>query len=153
LSVDRGKEEDMFKTIVLALDGSEGSRRAIPVAEDLAKRDEAHVVAVHVGARASPEAEAARADVEKLSAQGIDTEVKVTSTGRGGPAVQIADIANQEDADVIVTGTRGHGGVTGLLVGSVTQRLLHVAHRPVLAVPPVAGPPLEERGADPGRLS
>jgi nucleotide-binding universal stress UspA family protein len=150
----------MFKTIVLALDGSEGSRRAIPVAVELAKRDEARVVAVHVADRrvtqpgaagASPEAEAARADAEKLSAQGIDTEVKVSSTVAGGPAVQIADIANQEDADVIVIGTRGHGGFTGLLVGSVTQRLLHVAHRPVLAVPPVATP--QAREAATGRLS
>ena len=138
----------MFKTIVLALDGSEGSRRAIPVAMELAKRDESRVVAVHVADRAAPQpgsgggmgspaGEEVRADAEKLSAQGIDTEVKVTSTVAGGPAVQIADIANQEDADLIVVGTRGHGGVTGLVVGSVTQRLLHVAHRPVLAVPPV----------------
>ena len=133
----------MFKTIVLALDGSEGSQRAIPIATELAKRDKARVVLVHVAERVpqpgtSPPGEGAMlAELEQqLSAERIDTEVKGASIGLGGPAVPIAEIANQEDADLIVVGTRGRGAVTGVLLGSVTQRLLHIAHRPVLAVPP-----------------
>ncbi|MCE3267403.1 MAG: UspA domain protein [Solirubrobacterales bacterium] len=138
----------MFRTIVLALDGSDGSRRAIPIATELAKRDKARVVLVHVAERVpqpgttSPPGEGEMlAELEKqaqeLSEERIDTEVKSASIGFGGPAVPIAEIANQEDADLIVVGTRGHGAVAGVLVGSVTQRLLHIAHRPVLAVPPV----------------
>ena len=38
----------LFRTIVLALDGSEGSRRAAPIAMELAKRDNARLVLVHV---------------------------------------------------------------------------------------------------------
>jgi nucleotide-binding universal stress UspA family protein len=38
----------MFKTIVLAMDGSDGSRAAIPLAVELAKRDDAKVVVAHV---------------------------------------------------------------------------------------------------------
>ena len=53
------------------------------------------------------------------------------------PAQGIADIAEEVEADVIVVGTRGHWAIGGLLVGSVTQRLLHVAPCPVLSVPPV----------------
>jgi nucleotide-binding universal stress UspA family protein len=127
---------------VLALDGSEGSRRAIPIARELAKRNEARIVVAHVTERVPQPGMTSRgADVgdeleklaQELSAERIDTEVKGASIGFGGPAVPIAEIANQEDADLIVVGTRGHGAVTGVLVGSVTQRLLHIAHRPVLA--------------------
>jgi nucleotide-binding universal stress UspA family protein len=56
----------------------------------------------------------------------------------GGPAHPIAEIADEANADLIVAGTRGHSQIAGLLVGSVTQRLLHIAHRPVLVVPPGA---------------
>ncbi len=53
----------------------------------------------------------------------------------GGPAHVIAEIADHVSADLIVTGTRGHSPLSGLLLGSVTQRLLHIAKQPVLAVP------------------
>ena len=38
---------------------------------------------------------------------------------------------------MIVVGTRGHTAIGGLLLGSVTQRLLHIGTCPVLAVPAV----------------
>jgi nucleotide-binding universal stress UspA family protein len=53
----------------------------------------------------------------------------------GGPAHAIEEIAAEAGADLIVVGMRGHSALAGLLVGSVTQRLLHVARRPVLVVP------------------
>jgi nucleotide-binding universal stress UspA family protein len=56
-----------------------------------------------------------------------------TSVGAAGHV--IADLARERQADVIVVGTRGHTALGGLLLGSVTQRLLHIAPCPVLAVP------------------
>jgi nucleotide-binding universal stress UspA family protein len=58
----------------------------------------------------------------------------VTTSGTNAARV-VADIAHEDDADVIVVGTRGHSPLVGALVGSVTQRLLHIAPCPVIAVP------------------
>ena len=138
----------MFKTIVLALDGSDGSRRAVPLAIELAKRDKAKLVIAHVeedviGKGGGPiratedeiQAEIRR-QAEELAAQGVETSVEMRSVMVGGPAHVIEEIADGAGADLIVAGTRGHSPVAGLLLGSVTQRLLHIARRPVLAVPP-----------------
>lgn len=54
----------------------------------------------------------------------------------GGAAVEIATAARNEGANAIVVGTRGHTMLSGLLVGSVAMRLLHLAPCPVLVVPP-----------------
>jgi nucleotide-binding universal stress UspA family protein len=140
----------MFKTVVLALDGSEGSKRTIPLAVELARRDNAKVVVAHVeeliaGKGGGPvhageeefQAEI-RKQAEELSAEGIDTEVRMTSVMVGGPAHAIERIAAEANADLIVVGTRGHSPVAGLLLGSVTQRLLHIADCPVLVIPPAS---------------
>lgn len=66
----------------------------------------------------------------------METSVEMRSVMLGGPAHAIEDVAAEAGADLIVTGTPGHSPVAGLLLGSVTQRLLHIARRPVLAVPP-----------------
>jgi hypothetical protein len=44
----------------------------------------------------------------------------------------IADIADEEGADLIVAGTRGHGPLSGLLLGSVTYRLVQDGKRAIL---------------------
>ena len=54
-------------------------------------------------------------------------------------AHMIADVARGFGADVVVVGTRGHTAIGGLLLGSVTQRLLHIATCPVLAIPGKVG--------------
>jgi nucleotide-binding universal stress UspA family protein len=138
----------MFQTIVLALDGSESSRRATPLAVELARRDNARLVIAHVAEKVAGKGggdryvdedeikQGIRKQGDELKEQGIDASVEMANVVIGGPAHAIAEIANRAGADLIVVGTRGHSAVTGLLLGGVTQRLLHIADRPVLAVPP-----------------
>jgi nucleotide-binding universal stress UspA family protein len=140
----------MFKTIVLALDGSDGSTQATPVAVELARRDHARLLIAHVeedvvgkgGGPVLATEDEVQADIrrhaQELSTQGIETSVEIRKVMLGGPAHAIEEIADEAGADLIVVGTRGHSPVAGLLLGSITQRLLHIAGRPVLVVPPAA---------------
>jgi nucleotide-binding universal stress UspA family protein len=75
--------------------------------------------------------------VKDLAADGIEASIRMGDVMAGGSGVahSIVDIADKSNADLIVAGTRGHSLVEGLLLGSVTQRLLHIAKQPVLVVP------------------
>ncbi len=138
----------MFSKIVLALDGSEPSERAIPVLHELVDGGNARIDVVHVRqlmvGRAGGQplhadedeiTERVRARAKDLADAGFDVHVHIESTVGDGPAHLIAEIAAKVGADVILIGTRGHTPLAGLLIGSVTQRLLLIATCPVLSVP------------------
>lgn len=140
----------MFKTIVWATDGSENADRALPYAKELAEAKGAKLVIAHcrellTGRAAGVPVNAdepelvtkIRRQAAELQAVGIDVELAIVTASGAGAAHVVAEIATEADADVIVVGTRGQSALIGLLVGSVTQRLLHLAHCPVLAVPGV----------------
>ena len=73
--------------------------------------------------------------VSDISGDGVPTTLQLARASVGGAAQTIADAARDQHGDVIVVGTRGHSALGGLLIGSVTQRLLHIAPCPVLVVP------------------
>jgi nucleotide-binding universal stress UspA family protein len=81
-----------------------------------------------------------RRQVVTARSEGFDASLDLVSGIAGHTSQAIADTARMVGADVIVVGTRGLSPVAGLLLGSVTQRLLHIASCPVLAVPPTAVP-------------
>jgi nucleotide-binding universal stress UspA family protein len=141
----------MFSNIVWATDGSEHADRALDYATRLADTEHAgmhvvHIVETIVGGRVAGQNAFLNEDqigakikgqARQVSTQhGIQTTLHTTPSGTGNIADRIADIADDAGADLIVVGTRSHSTIGGLLLGSVTQRLMHVALCPVLAVPP-----------------
>jgi nucleotide-binding universal stress UspA family protein len=68
-----------------------------------------------------------------------EKDVKVEQRVLEGPPAKILDHeAEQPDVELVVVGSRGHGGVTGLLLGSVSQALSHKCPKPLVIVPRVA---------------
>lgn len=73
--------------------------------------------------------------VDALKEEGLTVSLRLVQGGAPGTAHAIADVARELDAEVIIMGTRRHSPVVGLLLGSITQRLLHIAPCPVLSIP------------------
>jgi nucleotide-binding universal stress UspA family protein len=73
--------------------------------------------------------------VQQLSEDGFRPSLRIVEHVGPQPAHDIADVAREVGADLVVMGTRGHGPIAGMLLGSVVLRLLHVAPCPVVAVP------------------
>lgn len=140
----------MFKSIVWANDGSEAAQQALPFVKELAQAGGATVTLVHVveriegsGAvglpRRADEAEVQaelRELVEALERDGVTASLEIRGDVGDRPAHEVVNVARRQDADLIVCGSRGHTAIGGLLLGSVTNRLLHIAPCPVLVVPP-----------------
>ena len=134
----------MVKTLIWATDGSDGADAALEDARRLLG-DSPRVVAVHcdqrLGGRAAGYPALAdeeelrsriRRRIEELRKNGVDCELIVRRSHRA-PADVVAAIAGEVGGDLIVCGTRGLGALSGAVLGSFTQRLLHVAPCSVLA--------------------
>jgi nucleotide-binding universal stress UspA family protein len=137
-----------MKNIILAFDGSEYSNRALQYAKTFAERFEATLWLVHIFTHTSDLL--GYEDYEKLyskrkaGGQNLldkalqelkNTRLDVKEELQEGPEVEsILNIAKRCQADLIVMGTRGHGTLTGLLVGSVSRKVIHHASCPVMVV-------------------
>lgn len=139
-------------TIVVGVDGSEGSRLALRWACDEAARIEGStVVAVAtwtypvVAASpwmggydvpmdlTEPTAQALQEAVDEVVAGGFPAERIATKVVCGPPAGTLIEAG--KDADLLVVGSRGLGGFTGLLLGSVSHQVAAHAPCPVIVVP------------------
>ena len=138
----------MFKNIVIAVDGSEYSHKALLCAQSIAERFEAKLWLVH--AFSNPADFLGYTDYEKLfarrkaAAQAVldearqklgRTSVAVNEELQEGPeAESILKQAEKCKADLIVMGTRGLSALKGFLVGSVSRKVIHYASCPVMVV-------------------
>ena len=148
----------MFKKILVPIDGSEQSYRALNFAMDLAKKYSAKVTLINV---AQPNViipvystQPTLAPIPTITfdenienthkkilsnafdeAKKIDSEIKISKRLiNGRPADKIIDVAKEDGFDLIVIGSRGLGGLKEFLLGSVSNRVADHAHCPVLIV-------------------
>ena len=149
-----------LKTILVALDGSKHAVSVADAAADLALRCDAKLLILHVvapifdGKVRNDLANLARmehreqTEYEMLQGFGQDIVHSAELSARqkgvtqvealvevGDPAGVIVDIARARGADLIMLGRRGLGTLAGLLLGSVSHKVIHVADRPCLTVP------------------
>jgi len=137
--------------IVVGMDGSKGSAQALRWALEEARLRGTEVRACFVVDRIYTEPEWASLIIpsadellregKRLLANAVtkveggeDVRQEVLIGEGHGPAKALLDAAS--DADMLVVGSRGRGGFQGLLLGSVSQQVLHHAKCPVVVVPP-----------------
>ncbi len=136
-----------MKKILVAVDGSAASLHAARTALELAAPTGAEVHLVHVVPPAfvppevpfgvTPWTEEAMKAGERL----LEDTVKELGNPKvarhnlaGSPAERVADLADQEQVDLVVVGSKGRGAVSRVLIGSVTDRIVHICKKPVLVV-------------------
>jgi nucleotide-binding universal stress UspA family protein len=133
--------------IVVGVDGSPQSARALEVGLAQARRTGGTLIALHayryppVAAAYAPNPGYDDASLRELGkrtlADALDDiearnpDVKIERRVEHGPAARVL-LAAADDAAALVVGARGLGGFTGLIVGSVSQQVLRHAHCPVL---------------------
>ncbi len=147
----------LFEKILVPLDGSEHSVRALKVAVQIAKKFDGKITLIHVYSKVwpiimphatiMPEAteiipkliEAAREAGEgiladgkkKVKAEGVQVE---TLLREGHTVEEILKTAGEGEFDLIVVGARGLSKIREILLGSVSDGVMRHAHSPVLVV-------------------
>ncbi len=140
-----------MKTVLLAVDGSPCAQRATRfVADLLAGRPGVRLIVLNVQppvmawqVSAYVTAEMVNQIHERLGHDAIEPSrvllderaiphERLQLTGEAGTV--IAGVAKEENADLVVMGTRGHGTVASLVTGSVAMKVLHLVETPLTLV-------------------
>lgn len=150
----------MNKKYLVAVDGSEHGMRALELATSLAKSSQAELLVLHVvpyepmPAGLQQYAEMEGIPVEEMSARfhhgraigdRITGEAEeyarmnglahvTTEVIEGSPASQIVAVAEGRKVDMVFVGSRGLSDAAGLLMGSVSHRVMHLAPCACVAV-------------------
>ena len=143
--------------ILVAIDFSQGARKALTIADKFADKFNTKMILLHVihdpangpGFYASkkPGKKLLR-NMDEAAQKMMDDFVKKSlPKGRkvdkrivpGLPAAQIVYLAKKEEVDLIVMGTQGLSGLKRLMIGSVVDKVMRASPIPVLAVPEKGG--------------
>lgn len=140
----------MYDTILVPTDGSEEVSAALDQAFELASTYDATVHALYVvddsrgdsglmgldnRGPLAPLREEGQKAVDDVAQKARDANVAVTTTVRQNiPHEGIRAYADEHDVDLIIMSSQGRSGVSRVLFGSVTERVLRLTDRPVLVV-------------------
>jgi nucleotide-binding universal stress UspA family protein len=147
-----------MERILVGTDGSAPSLKAVDFAADLASKYSAELVLLTVVPHPSLELDSAveefarlehvqvrEAELSLTTADGVLDDARRNARAKGvtrisaepsfgDPADAIITAARDRQADLIVVGSRGHGRLTGLLLGSVAQKVISLAHCAVAVI-------------------
>lgn len=139
-----------FRTIMVAVDKSEQSDRAVAVARDLARatggvvhlfhiREHEVIVGKSGGSFERETDEEVQSLLEKeiavLREGGVEVVPDVRRARLDETARAILQVGEEVSADVIVVGLRGPSALSAIMLGGTTYKILHATKRPVLVVP------------------
>jgi nucleotide-binding universal stress UspA family protein len=146
----RRAEDPRPRTVVCGVDDGKSASDVVRLATDLGEELRARIVLVHVLPASGPglasvegAADALRL-IERERAEDRLAELAPDADRRvefGAPASELARVAREEHADLVVVGSRGRGALATALLGSVSTQLARSAPCPVLVLSPLARAP------------
>jgi len=137
----------MFSNILVAVDGSESANKAFQRAIYLAQKcssklDLVHVVQCEIGGDSANTFEIIEDLKDKAMEMLEEYRIEAAKSSiamqiaimQGDPAKVILELAKAKSYDLIIMGTRGRSSFQELLIGSVSQKVMHHASCPVMVV-------------------
>ncbi|HCX65538.1 MAG TPA: universal stress protein [Eubacteriaceae bacterium] len=140
----------MYKKILVPTDASDFSKKALMEAINMAQIAGSEIVLLNVphspdsywGYTASYGIEVKEEALEQLGKLALEITLSDITTNvpikqmikYGNPVSQIMETIKEEGIDMVIMGSHGHGFISGTIIGSVSQKVLHQAEIPVLII-------------------
>ena len=132
----------MYRTVLIALDGSRNAEKVLPYVEPMLRESGGRAVLLQVlpPAEQRPEA-AAEAYLKSIKVRLSKKRIKAeTGLVHGDPAVAIIREAERRQADLVAFTSHGVGGLAQWMFGSVAQKILRGCSRPLFVARPLDEP-------------
>jgi universal stress protein A len=150
---------NLFKKILVPTDNSKNSKEAFKYAVDLAKKHDSMIYVLHVidisyieeagrfetsyfklpNGYGENLLQEGKAETDEFIKEGLgeNQELRIERYIRkGNPYTEIVNFAKEIGSDLIIMGTHGRTGLSHVLMGSITEKIVRKAHCPVLTVKP-----------------
>ena len=139
----------MAQTIVAGVDRSDAAEPVVDAASWLASALDTRLLVVHAVAEPVEEAEELLQSLRARLPGADDTSMRLVE---GAPADRLIEVADQEDAELLVVGSRGRGALSSAVLGGVSRKVARDARCPVVVVPPAASIGTDGNGGSEGTV-